>query len=70
MTVKGIYKYKGDNTMEDKKAKIRRVLDDFLEEVLTCSEKENCIDYFRIEINNHKGKLQMDFQIRKRDQAY
>jgi len=56
--------------MEDKKTRIKKVLDGFIDEVLTCSEKENCIDFFRIEINNHKGKMQMDFQIRKRDQAY
>jgi len=56
--------------MECKKHKIKLILDKFIDEVLACSEKEDCIDYFRIEINNHNGKMQMDYQIRKRDQAY
>lgn len=42
----------------------------YLNEALPKAEKEGKIDYFKLEINNHNGTLQMDMLYRERGKAY
>ena len=53
-----------------KKKAILNKINNYVEKVLSEAEEQNTIDYFKIEINNHKGTLQMDFQLRSREKAY
>jgi hypothetical protein len=38
--------------------------------VLAEAEKEGTIDYFKFEVQNHNGTLQMDIQFRNREKVY
>lgn len=42
----------------------------YLEEILKEAEKDGNIDYFKFEVQNHNGTLQMDIQFRNREKAY
>lgn len=39
-------------------------------DVLDQAERENSLDHFKIEISNHKGVIQLDYQFRERLKAY
>ncbi|MDP2946833.1 MAG: hypothetical protein Q8N88_01850 [Nanoarchaeota archaeon] len=39
-------------------------------DVLDQAEREKSLDHFKIEISNHKGVIQLDYQFRERLKAY
>lgn len=49
---------------------IKQKISTYLDEVLHRAEQEGKIDYFKLEVNNHNGTLQMDILFREREKAY
>ncbi len=53
--------------------KISELNDKIIEKIALILEKaakEDCIDFFKIEITNHQGALQTDYQFRDRTKVY
>lgn len=42
----------------------------FINKVLIEAENTENLNFFKIEINNHNGTLQMDYQFRERSKIY
>jgi hypothetical protein len=49
---------------------IKQRISTYLEEALAKAEQEGKIDYFRLEILNHNGSLQMDMMYRDKAKVY
>lgn len=49
---------------------IKQKISAYLDDVLNRAELEGKIDYFKLEVNNHNGNLQMDILFREREKAY
>lgn len=41
-----------------------------IKQVLDSACEENSLDYFKIEISNHNGSVQVDYQLRERTKVY
>lgn len=54
----------------DKKKYLLEKITQYLSNVLDEAEQKDTIDYFKLEINNHNGTLQMDVQYKNREKAY
>lgn len=61
--------FAGDTHMTKRKL-ISDKINIYLEEILKEAEKDGNIDYFKFEVQNHNGTLQMDIQFRNREKAY
>ncbi|MEJ8555118.1 hypothetical protein [Tepidibacter sp. Z1-5] len=59
-----------DLNEQNKKEMLRDQMVSFIDCVLDSAENDNKLDYINIEINNHKGNLQMDYTLRNRKKAY
>lgn len=53
-----------------KKKQIHESINTYLDKVLEEAESKGQIDYFKFEVQNHNGTLQMDIQFRNREKAY
>lgn len=53
-----------------KSALIKQKISTYLDEVLQKAENDGKIDFFKLEVNNHNGTLQMDILFREREKAY
>jgi hypothetical protein len=53
-----------------KKELIKKEISNYLDDVLMDAEKKNKLDFFRLEIVNHNGVMQYDFQQRDREKIY
>lgn len=53
-----------------KKEKIKKQINEFVENVIDRADEEERLDYFNIEISNHNGNLQMDYSLRDRKKVY
>lgn len=53
-----------------KKEKLKEELNGFISCVIDQAEKEDKLDFFNIEINNHMGNLQKDYTLRDRKKVY
>lgn len=60
----------GDGAVGLKSDVIRARINEYLEVALVKAEQEGKIDYFRIEIFNHNGTLQMDIVYRDKFKVY
>ena len=56
--------------MKKKKEKLKEELNIFISCVIDQAEKEDKLDFFNIEINNHMGNLQKDYTLRDRKKVY
>ncbi len=45
-------------------------LSEQLKQVLDVAFEEDSLDYFKIEISNHNGSIQLDYQFRDRTKVY
>lgn len=45
-------------------------LSEQLQQVLDFACEEDSLDYFKIEISNHNGSIQLDYQFRDRTKVY
>ncbi len=50
-----------------KKKQIHESINTYLDKVLEEAESKGQIDYFKFEVQNHNGTLQMDIQFRNRE---
>lgn len=41
-----------------------------IKQVLDSACEENSLDHFKIEISNHNGSVQLDYQLRERTKVY
>ena len=53
-----------------KEEEIKKYLNQYIDNFLKEASKKNNLDFFKIEINNHNGTLQIDHQFRSRDKIY
>ena len=49
---------------------IREKIAEYIEKVLINEDESDSLDYFKIDITNHNGTLQLEHQYRKREKAY
>lgn len=49
---------------------IKSRINDYIDEVLKNADESESLDYFKIDITNHNGTLQLEHQYRKREKAY
>lgn len=49
---------------------ISEKLQEKIEEILQHAEREDSLDYFKIEVSNHNGNLQVDYSFRERVKVY
>lgn len=56
--------------MQTNKDKLKDKINEFIDVVVEKAEEEGKIDFFNIEISNHKGNLQMDYSLRGREKVY
>lgn len=55
---------------EEKRAIVLEILQEKLDALLFEIEQKDSLDYFKIEIVNHNGNLQLDYILRDRVKAY
>ena len=55
---------------QSKKEMLKDQMLSFIGSVLDSADNEHKLDYINIDINNHKGNLQMDYTLRNRKKAY
>lgn len=53
-----------------KKENMQNKITKYIEYVLRNAEENESLDYFKIDITNHNGMLQLEHQCRKREKAY
>lgn len=53
-----------------KRKQIHGKINNFLDRILEEAERDETIDYFKFEVQNHNGTLQMDIQFRNREKVY
>ena len=53
-----------------KKEHIKEFVQNYLNDFLNEAEEKNNLDFFKIEINNHNGTIQIDHKFRSRGKAY
>jgi len=53
-----------------KKESIKKSIATYIDDVLESAEEKGSIDFFKIEINNHNGTLQIDHKFRSREKLY
>lgn len=56
--------------MEKKKEYINCFIQNYLNDFLDEASEKNCLDFFKIEINNHNGTIQIDHKFRSREKVY
>lgn len=49
---------------------IKSRINEYIDEVLKNADESESLDYFKIDITNHNGTLQLEHQYRKREKAY
>lgn len=52
------------------KNKLKNKIDEFISGVIDKAAADNKLDYFKIEISNHNGNLQLDYKVRDREKIY
>lgn len=53
-----------------KKKNIQNKIMEYVESVIQSADENETLDYFKIDITNHNGTLQLEHQYRKREKAY
>lgn len=56
--------------VNDRLSTISEKLQEKIEEILLHAEREDSLDYFKIEISNHNGSVQVDYSFRERVKVY
>lgn len=55
---------------KDKKDMIRYQVNCYIDEILDVAESMSSLDYFNIEISNHRGKLNVEYKLKNRKKVY
>lgn len=53
-----------------KKENMQKKITQYVEKVLINADANDSLDYFKIDVTNHNGTLQLEHQYRKREKAY
>jgi hypothetical protein len=59
-----------NTTAQARRLSIASTLQEKLEEILLNAEREDSLDYFKIELTNHNGNIQVDYKFRERFKVY